>query len=147
MKRFSKIIALFLALVLLMSGCGSSPASYGKTVAATYGDRTIYLDEANFWLRFEQMGYSYIYSYYAQMGYDLWEMASGNRTQTVAESLKEEVMAQFLQLNILLDHAGEFDTALTSDDYAKIDDTIAELKEAYGDSLFTEAVLGSFTDE
>ena len=142
MKRFSKMIALFLALVMLMSGCGSSTASYANTVAATYGDRTIYLDEANFWLRFSQMGYSYYMQIYQQYYgiTDFWGMSSGNRSQTMEESLKEEIMAQFLQQNILLDHETEFDTALTDEENKKIDEFIAELRADYGDDLFNEQV-------
>ncbi|MBO4872662.1 MAG: hypothetical protein J5496_04515 [Lachnospiraceae bacterium] len=143
MKRFSKLIALFLALVLLMSGCGSNVSGYANKVAATYGDRTIYLDEANFWLRYEQLAYSYMISYYQQyLGVtDFWGMKSGNRTQTVAESLKEEIMAQFLQTNILLDHAGEYDTALSDDENKKIDEAIAQMRTDYAESLFLESVV------
>ena len=147
MKRFSKIIALFLALALLTSGCGSNPASYGKTVAATYGDRVVYLDEANFWLRYAQMGYSYYIQVYQQWGVtDFWGMSSGNRTQTMEEYMKENVMSEFLQTFILLDHAGEYDTTLTDSDNKKIDEFIAELHEHYNDSLFDESVV-VFSDE
>ena len=149
MKRFSKTIALLLALTLLMSGCGSNTSRYATTVAATYGDKIIYLDEANFWLRIEQTGYSYIaylYQYYYGVT-DFWSLESGRRTQTYGETVKEDVMAEFLQLNILLDHAGEYDTALTAEDYAKIDEAIAEMKEDYADSLFDPSVIGDYSDE
>ena len=56
MKHISRIAALILAVLVLCTGCGSSvsPEKYSTTAAATYGDQTIYLDEANFWLRMNQ---------------------------------------------------------------------------------------------
>ena len=148
MKRYSKILALFLALMLLMSGCGSNPDSYAEKVAATYGDQTVYLDEANFWLRYEQMGYSYIayiYQYYYGVS-NIWALESGRRTQTYEESAKEDTMAAFLQMFILLDHADEYKITLNDDDYAKIDAIIAELRTDYADSLFAESAIGSYPD-
>ena len=148
MKHLSKFFALLMILVLLMTGCGNGTSKYATTVAATYGNKTIYLDEANFWLRFEQLGYSLYIYYYAQLGIsDFWGSQSNNRSQTMEESLKEQVMAEFLQLNVLLDHADEFGVSLTNEDYKKIDDAIALIHTSYGDTLFTEQVLGSYTDE
>ncbi len=148
MKHIKKFTAILLAAVMLLSGCGSKVSSYGTTVAATYGDRTIYMDEANFWLRLTQLNYNYyvqMYAYY--YGTDFWTAESGRRTQTYWESVKEDVMAQFLQLNVLLDHASDYsDTALTDEDYKKIDLAIADLKSEYA-TLFDEAVIGSYSDE
>ena len=148
MKHMKKFLAILLAAVMLLSGCGSKLSNYATTVAATYGDRTIYMDEANFWLRLTQLNYSYyvqIYAYY--YGVDFWSSASGRRTQTYWESVREDVMAQFLQLNILLDHTGDYsDTALTDEDYKKIDTAIADLKSEYS-TLFDETVIGSYSDE
>lgn len=144
-----KGIAVLLLTVLLLSGCGAANRNeYGSVVAATYGDRTIYLDEANFWLRKAELDNSYYVSYYAQLlGIDFWSAESGRRTQTCAESLKEDIMAEFRQINILLDHASEYDTELTEDELKKIDDSIAELKTYYSTYLFSESVIGSYSDE
>ena len=149
MKKLKLVLALLLAAVLLLSACGAaSKNNYGKTVAATYGDRTIYLDEANFWLRAAELSYSTYVSLYAQYyGVDFWAAESGRRLQNYAESLKEDVMAEFRQMNILLDHASEYNTELTDAELAKIDTAIAEMKEGYGSSLFSESVIGNFSDE
>ena len=148
MKHGKNILALILAAVLLLGGCGSSLANYGTTVAATYGDRTIYLDEANFWLRYAEYSYSYMQQLYAYYyGADLWTSASGRRTQTYAESVKEDVMAQLLQVNILLDHVSEFpDAALTQEDSIKIQGAMGDLKTDAA-SIFSEDVIGNFSDD
>ncbi len=147
MKNTGKFIAMFLAAALLLCGCGSNMKNYGTTVAATYGDKAIYMDEANFWLRLNEAGYSYTaYMYYYYYGIaDFWGMESGRRTQTVAQSLKEDVMAEFLQLNILLDHADELGVTLTAEDYVKIDNAIEDMQENYSTSLFSENVIGSYS--
>ncbi len=158
MKRIKCITAILLITVLLLSGCGaSSKKNYGSTVAATYGnnERTVYLDEANFWLRTAELSYSYYISIYAQLyGVDaatyaptFWASESGVRTQTMAESLRENVMAEYRQIFLLLDHAGEYDTTLTDEDLARIDKAIETMKSSYGNSLFSESVIGSFSDE
>ncbi len=151
MKRLSKFFALFLALVLFTTGCGSNMDSYATTVAATYGDKTVYLDEANFWLRYEQTSYSYLvylYQQYYQVSLsDFWNMKSNRRTQTYEDSVKEDVMAAFRQMFILLDHSADYDTTLTQDEYAKIDDSIREMKKNYETTLFRESAIGPFTDE
>ncbi|MBQ4424550.1 MAG: hypothetical protein II882_02295 [Lachnospiraceae bacterium] len=122
MKRFVKIIALCLISALLFTGCGSN--NYSSTVAATYGDKTVYLDEANFWLRYFQQTYeSYYGTYFSYYGItDMWSQSSGNRTQTYAESAREQVMAEYLQAFILLDHAADYDITLTEEDQKKIEE-------------------------
>lgn len=148
MKYTRKILVLILAAVLMLSACSASPSSYGNVVAATYGDKTLYLDEANFWLRYEQMGYSYISYVYQYSGItDFWSQPSGRRSQNYGESIKEDVMATFLQIFVLLDHEGEYNTTLTEEDKAKIEKTITNLKENYKDSLFQEVIIGKFDDE
>ncbi|MBQ6075336.1 MAG: hypothetical protein IJK86_04195 [Lachnospiraceae bacterium] len=153
MRKIKSIIALLLVTVLLLSGCGASNKSkYGSVVAATYGsERTVYLDEANFWLRAGQLSYSYIINIYKQL-YGVtedtfWASESGRRTQTYGESLKEDVMAEFRQMFILLDHAGEYDTALTDEDLSRIDKAVTDMKASYGSYLFTESIIGPYSDE
>ena len=149
MKKIKQVLALLLAAILLLTGCGAaSKSNYGSTVAATYGDRTIYLDEANFWLRAAEVSYSTYVSLYAQYyGVDFWSAESGRRLQTYAESLREDVMAEFRQINILLDHASEYPTDLSDAELAKIEAAIAEMKEGYGEALFSETVIGNYSDE
>lgn len=147
MKYTRKILALILAAVLMLSACSASPSSYGSVVAATYGDKTLYLDEANFWLRYEQMGYSTTVYLYQYSGIDFWSQPSNRRSQNFGESIKEDVMATFLQIFVLLDHEGEYNTTLTEEDKAKIDKTITNLKENYKDSLFQEYITGNYSDD
>lgn len=149
MKKIKPVLALLLALLFLLAGCGAgNKNNYGKVVAATYGDRTIYLDEANFWLRAGEASYSTYEQLYAQYyGIDFWTAESGRRAQTFADSLKEDVMAEFRQMNILLDHASEFNTELSDEELAKIDQAITEMKSNFGTALFSESVIGNYSDE
>lgn len=144
MKHLSRIFALILAILVFCTGCGSSvsPEKYSTTAAATYGDQTTYLDEANFWLRLNQWSTeSYtgmMYRYYYGIT-NIWPIASGNRTQTYEQSLKENVMAEILQTYILLDHAGEYSAELTDEENHKIDHLIEDLRDSYADEFFTLA--------
>ena len=154
MKTIKNVLAILLVTVLLLSGCGAGNKSgYGSTVAATYGgnERTVYLDEANFWLRAGELSYGYMISLYSQIyGIDastFWASQSNRRTQTYDQSLKEDIMAEFRQIFILLDHAGEYDTTLTDEDLSRIDKTISDMKSSYGTALFDEAVIGSYSDD
>ena len=121
MKHFSKILALCLAAVMFFAGCGSNSA-YDTQVAATYGDKSIMLDEANFWLRYYQMSYSSYYSFYTYYyGYtDIWTQVPGQRTQNLGETLKENTMAEVLQAFILSDHAKDYDVSLSEAELSKI---------------------------
>ena len=141
MKHLSRIFALILAVLVFCTGCGSSvsPEKYSTTAAATYGDQTTYLDEANFWLRLNQWStesYTGMLYYYYYGVTDIWSQPSGNRTQTYEQTLKESVMAEILQTYILLDHAGEYSAELTDEESHKIDHLIEDLREKYADEFF-----------
>ena len=141
MKHLSRIFALILAILVFCTGCGSSvsPEKYSSTAAATYGDQTTYLDEANFWLRLNQWStesYTGMMYYYYYGVTNIWEIASGNRTQNFEQTLKESVMAEILQTYILLDHTGEYSAELTDEDNHKIDHLIEDLRDSYADEFF-----------
>ena len=125
MKRFAKILAMMLSSAMILTsltGCGSSVptelADYANTVAATYGDEQIMLDEANFFLRYQQMGMeSYYWSFYTSYyGFEsLWE-APYDEYKTLAVYLKELTMQQIRQTRILCDHASEYGLSADSVD-------------------------------
>lgn len=153
MKHLYKTLALVIAaLMVLTTGCSAKPADYAKTAAATCGDETIYLDEAVFWLYYmgtqEVNYYQYLYQMYG-MSFDatsFWKASSGNRTQTQAQYLHEEVMAEILQSRIINSHLNEYPgAALDETDKAKIQEYVESLR-ADADESFWEA-LGNPTDE
>ncbi len=148
MKKTTSIIAFALALILAVSaftGCGAGnvdPGNYGNQVAATIGDDTIYLDEANFYLRFNQWNLeSYYWQYYQYMGYaNMWSAPSGDSVdKNMATSLKEQVMDELLETRLLMQHADEYKAALTDEDKATVKKTIEDIKENYDESFFTYA--------
>ena len=148
MKQLSRISALILAILVFCTGCGSSvsPEKYSSTAAATSGDQTTYLDEANFWLRLNQWSsesYTGLLYYYYYGVTNMWEIASGNRTQTYEQTLKESVMAEVLQTYVLLDHAGEYPADLTEEDNHKIDHLIEDIRDEYADEFFELAGIAA----
>lgn len=102
-----------------LAGCGGvSMDKYASTVVATYGDEDIYLDEANFFLRYQQWTQEAMYwdMITAYTGYtDLWTYPSGDGEKTMGDDLKERVMAQLLQTRILIDHASDYSVELTDE--------------------------------
>ena len=146
--KYMRFLAAMLIATMLLAGCGVSPDKYPTTVAATYGDKTTYMDEANFWLRYNQWNYEAYYismaSYYAMMGYGamdpsaMWQGESGNRTQTMSQYMKETVMAEIRQTYLLLDHADEYGVSLSDADREKIATTVAAMHDSYADSFFDE---------
>ena len=141
MKGWKKGMAALLAAALTAgtaAGCAASMSEYGTTPALVYGDETVYLDEANFWLRYEQWvmesQYGLMYQYY---GYEnMWDAPADEYT-TLGQQLKEDVMAQLIQTCILNDHAEEMGVTLTEEDQTRIADTIAEFRENF-DASFAE---------
>ncbi|MCD8054519.1 MAG: hypothetical protein LUF00_10890 [Lachnospiraceae bacterium] len=137
MKTITRRIAMLLALILTVSstaGCGSSSTvgDYSTTVVATYGDENIYLDEANFWLRYQQwVTEAYYRELYTYFGYDnMWTIEYDDDT-TMADYYKENVMAQILQTRILLDHVEDYEIELTDDQKTAVSDYVSEFLETY----------------
>ncbi|WP_434310752.1 hypothetical protein [Hominifimenecus sp. rT4P-3] len=139
MKGWKKGIGALLAAALMVgtaAGCSTSMDEYATTPALTYGDQTIYLDEANFWLRYEQWAteaqYGLMYQYY---GYtNMWE-ASADGGKTLAQQMKEDVMAQLIQTCILNDHAEEKGISLTDADKSKIAEQIANIRDVFAEEF------------
>ena len=148
MKKTSSIIAFALALILALSvftGCDSGntdPGNYGTQVAATIGDETIYLDEANFFLRYNQWNLeSYYWQYYQYMGYaNMWDAPSGdNQDKSMATTLKEQVMDELLEVRVLMQHADEYKVALTDTDKETVAHKVADIMADYGEEFFQYA--------
>lgn len=126
--KLYKGIAVLTAAVLAagtVCACGSSSTigDYATTEVAKYGSESIKLEEANFWLRYQQMMneayYGYMYTYF---GYDnMWTVDSGNG-QTLADQTHTSVMQQLQQMRILNDHAADYGIELTDEQK----ETIAE---------------------
>ena len=160
MKKFVRTLAAILSAALLMgtvTGCSGtvSMEDYSTTVAATYGDEEIYLDEVNFFLRYLQwyQEESYWEIYETYLGYDdMWEADSGNGSMTLGEYLKEVVMAQTLQTRILLDHTEDYDIELTDEDVELAEEAVADLRDDLADEFTNysdasdEDILGWFEE-
>ncbi|MBQ6359729.1 MAG: hypothetical protein IJJ25_01080 [Lachnospiraceae bacterium] len=135
--KLRKAFALMLAAVTaagILSGCGSSKiGDYATTQVAKYGSETIYLEEANFWLRYQQITNE---AYYGQMykyfGYDnMWTMPDGNDGKTMADTVHTSVMSQLLQMRVLRDHAADYNVELTEDQKAKCKEAAGFIFEDY----------------
>ncbi|MCI8567513.1 MAG: hypothetical protein HFI39_14595 [Lachnospiraceae bacterium] len=128
MKRFCKKMwaaaAVFVLAVSLLAGCGSAvkPEAYATTPVATVGEETIYLDEANFYLRSDQYYYEMMYSYMYGTS-DIWNMEVSTGV-TMADDMRESVLATLRQTYILCSHADELGVSLSEADLAKVEETI-----------------------
>ena len=138
MKHIRKL-SLVLAAVLctgMLSGCESSKiGDYAATEVAKYGKESIMLDEANFWLRYQQMENENTYGWFYTAYYgveNIWTMdISGNGTQTMGDNLHKAVMTQLWQTRVLADHAGDYNISLTDAQKEKIAETAASIRETY----------------
>ncbi|MBQ7248274.1 MAG: hypothetical protein IJS22_09325 [Lachnospiraceae bacterium] len=145
MKRFAKLLAMMLSAAMILTsltGCGSSvPAElsdYANTVAATYGDEQIMLDEANFFLRYQQMGMeSYYWSFYTSYyGFpSLWE-APYDEYKTLAVYVKQLTMQQIRQTRVLCDHASEYGLSADSVDKDAVADAAQKLIDELDPAFF-----------
>ena len=148
MKKRLSIIAMGLALVLAMSaftGCGKSladPGNLGSTVAATIGDDTIYMDEANFFVRYSQWGMeSYYWAYYQYIGYaSMWDAPGGdNPDQSLATVVKQSVMNELLQTRILMKKAPEYNVTLTDADKETVKGYVHQVMDGLTDEFYQYA--------
>jgi len=141
MKKLRGTIVALLAVVLgagILAGCGTKAADYPTTVVATYGSENIYLDEANFMLRYTQWAQeAYYWDMYEQyFGYtDMWTAPSQKNGQTMGQYLKETVMAQILQTRILADHAGEDNITLTDADKEAVAAAVTAFRQGYAEEF------------
>ena len=123
-----------------LAGCGGvSMDKYASTVVATYGDEDIYLDEANFFLRYQQWTQEAMYwdMITAYTGYtDLWTYPSGDGEKTMGDALKERVMAQLLQTRILIDHASDYSVDLTDEDRDLVAEAVNAVRTNFADEFF-----------
>lgn len=123
-----------------LAGCGGvSMDKYASTVVATYGNEDIYLDEANFFLRYQQWTQEAMYwdMITAYTGYtDLWTYPSGDGEKTMGDALKERVMAQLLQTRILIDHASDYSVELTDEDRDLVAEAVNAVRTNFADEFF-----------
>lgn len=128
MRRFCERMwaaaAVFVLGVALLAGCGSAvrPEAYATTPVATVGDETIYLDEANFYLRSDQYYYEMMYSYMYGTS-DIWNMEVSAGV-SMADNMRESVLATLRQTYILCGHAQELGVSLSEADLAKVEETV-----------------------
>ncbi len=125
--------------VTALAGCAKKnidPADYAATVAATYGDENIYLDEAMFSARSSQYSNEIYFPYFmANMtAKEAWE-SEIEAGVTMQDYVKESVMAQLLQTRVLMEHASEYNVSLTEEDHAKIEKAVKSFMEDADEKL------------
>ncbi len=146
MNQLKRVFLLSLALCLAafsLVGCSDNTISkedYSQTVAATFGDENIYLDEANFLLRLTQVQYDYnYYSYYGSYPTaSFYEQDTSTAGKTYWDQIKEDTMAVILQTRILCAKAEELGVSLTEEDEASVKESVNSFLEET-DSAVLEA--------
>ena len=121
---FTKGAALLLAGSVLLTGCGKPSLD---DVAATLGDTQITYGYANFYTQMQQIVYDSFYaSYY---GDEFWSediSESGDGSETLASSTREEVAEEIERIYRNMAHADEYDVSLTDEELQKASDAAAE---------------------
>lgn len=138
MRRMKRAMALCLGTALgvtALSGCYNKVAAdnYDTTVVATFGDKNIYLNEVNFYLKMLQVTYDsyfdYFYGpYYGFSGKKEFYEYTGltDNGTTVWDAMKEDAMAAVMQTYILCEHAPEYNITLSDEDLKKVDEAVQE---------------------
>jgi foldase protein PrsA len=129
-KQFRRKMALLITVVMavsLLSACGKKIEDYDakNTVLITVGESKIYLDRALFNLKYQQNYYEKMYAAYGMESEDMWSNVIGNigsdvDGMTMEESLKYDVLEELEMVQILIDHADEYDVSLTDEEKEQI---------------------------
>ena len=112
--------------VLSLAGCGRTKVTlekYPTTVAATFGDTKIYLDEANYLARSDQYVSEMYYIMYGYDVSDMWQSDLGTG-KTMEEYTKTSTMASIYQTYVLKAKAEELGLTLDEDETAKVEETV-----------------------
>lgn len=138
MRRMKRAISLCLGTALgvtALTGCYSkvNADNYDTTVVATFGDKDIYLNEVNFYLKMLQVTYDSYFDYFYGPYYgfsskkEFYEYTgmTDNGT-TVWDAMKEDAMAAVMQTYILCEHAPEYNITLSEEDLKKVDEAVQE---------------------
>ncbi len=142
-KMRGKVAALLLAglmAVSVLTGCSADVSEYSSMVVATYGDKQIYLDEANLMARYTQWLDELYYMNY--FGDSMWSQEYNGRT--MEDSVKEEIMAQILQTEVLISHADEYGVSLTDADMEKVNQACNDFFETMDEKMIE---MSGATDE
>lgn len=146
MKKILKGVAFVLALALMTSvftACGDPVEldKYGETVAATLGDEQIMLDEANFFLRYEQYQMESYYwdMYTTYYGYKTPWAAPYNETKTLGDFIKERIMQELYQTRTLCNFASKYNLSYDDVDMTQVESKATELYEGLETALLAQA--------
>lgn len=141
MMRTIAAAAATMTLAGALTGCSAGSKNltldqYGQAVAATMGDEKIYLDEVNYYTRYNQWNMEMFQSLY--FGQDAtaeyWNHdVGGGRTN--GDLMVEDAIATIRQERILNAHAGEFGVALNEEDQKKVDEAAAVFTDRMDPSL------------
>ncbi len=127
-----KVVSLLLAVIMVagvFSGCsigGVNTEDYGTVAVATYGDKNVYLDEANFFIRNSQ----YVYEMY--YGTDIWK---NEQYAGISDYLIENVMSALYQTEVLVSKAEELGVTLSDEDKEKVAASVKEFFEEADEKL------------
>lgn len=144
-----KWTALFLTVVILLSGCGSGKeagqmqpsdgtawAEQEETAAFTVNGEEIGLREWNFYVRMNQMQWEK--AYLEECGDGMWSQTEEDGT-TWADSLKEEVFETICQLHLMNQWADEHEINLSEEALQDVSERSSEFMKAYNEALLDYA--------
>lgn len=138
MRCMKRAMALSLGAALgvtALTGCYSrvTADNYATTTVATFGDKDIYLNEVNFYLKMLQVTYDSYYDYFYAPYYgfsskkEFYEYTGMTDNKTsVWDAMKEDAMAAVMQTYILCEHAPEYHITLSEEDQKKVSESVQE---------------------
>lgn len=127
-KGMKKVVALAAVTAMSMTalmGCASSIDN--SEVVATVGEKEITAGLANFYTRYQQAS---VESYYESMlGENIWSLEI-QEGYTYEDNIKETIMGTLQEMYLLDLHAADYEVAITEDEMAEIEATVAAFEEA-----------------
>lgn len=141
-KGIWRLMAVFLVLVLIMSGCGTDKkkevAEKNSTVVFQYGDSIVTLGEV------------YIYAqtvgerYERQYGEDVWSLnldSGDGQKEPMVDVIKREIVDEIVRIKTLVAHAGEYKVELSENEKNQITEDATAFYEGLTDQDISDMEL------
>lgn len=93
-----------------------------RVIIGTIAGENVYFDEAKVYLRVAQLRYEQLYKedLGEELTDDLWQTKVGDTDDTLAKTVKDEVMSLMVQTKVILSHAGEYNIELSVEEEDEI---------------------------
>lgn len=93
-----------------------------RVIIGTIAGENVYFDEAKVYLRVAQLRYEQLYKedLGEELTDELWQTKVGDTDDTLAQTVRDEVMSLMVQTKVILSHAGEYNIELSVEEEDEI---------------------------